>query len=127
MTIKGPISSASYSYKTLANFTPSANVTATPVLGTNGQYNVTIGSTSIITANIVSIKFISNLNNNNTITISSGTWTTTGNGTNATTTFTTTLYAGSYKVVILTTPYGYVNISSFVNISTTIPDTTTPQ
>jgi hypothetical protein len=52
--------------------------------------------------------------------INNSAWTTTGTGANATTTFSALIYADSYKVVINTSPYGYVNVSGSININTTI-------
>jgi hypothetical protein len=49
--------------------------------------------------------------------IPNATWTTTGTGSNATTTFEATLNAGSYKLLVNTSPYGYIAINSTIDIT----------
>lgn len=109
-----------YTYKTLTNTTPTAVASSVAVDGTPGLYTITVTNTSAFFATILSIKLVSNLTKNYVIPVNISSL---NRSAGLSVSFNATLNAGSYNLVINTSPYGYVSISSIITATTTI---TTP-
>ena len=73
-----------------------------------GTVNITFSATNNYTSSIVSIKLVSTLDSSHVVTVNNGSWNTTGTGLSANTTFSARLNAGSYKLMVLSLPYGYI-------------------
>ena len=101
----------------MANNTPTADATSAAVDGTPGLYNITVTNTSALFATILSIKLVSSLTKNYVIPVNISSL---NRSAGLSVSFNATLNAGSYNLVINTSPYGYVNVSSNINITTTI-------
>ena len=119
LTFTGPTNVITRTYSTSTFNTPTANITAvSSSLNTSvGANNITFKATNSYPATILSIKLVSTLNKDHTIVVPNGTWNTTGTGSNATTTFSATLNAGSYKLLVNTSPYGYIAMNSTIDIA----------
>lgn len=109
----GPAGKTSKSYSVSASYTPSAHITSS--LNVNpGTNTITVAADNNVTANITAVSLVSAVNSTNIV---SATFTTTGSGTTAVTTVTATLASGLYKLLVLTVPYGYLNITDIINVS----------
>ena len=118
ITFTGPVNTVSKTYLVLSN-TPKANITAvTSNFNVSvGTVNITFSATNNYTSSIVSIKLVSTLDSSHVVTVNNGSWNTTGTGLSANTTFSTRLNAGSYKLMVLSLPYGYIQMNQTVNIA----------
>jgi hypothetical protein len=121
ITFKGPVSSPSVTYSVSTSYTPTANLVS--VVSDNsvgvGNQNITIGSTSSLSVTISSIQLVSVQDNSFAISVPNNSWTTTGSSATAVTKFSVAVNAGSYKLLVNTSPYGYYLLNSTVDI--TIP------
>jgi hypothetical protein len=113
-------------YSTSIYLTPTANITS-PTNLTVGSNTITFAATNAYTATINSIQLVSTLNTSYAINIPNGTWTTTGTGSNAVTQFTAILTAGSYSLLVSSTPNGYIAINGAINVLFPININTTSQ
>ena len=120
ITFKGPVSSPSVNYSVSTSYTPTADLFS--VVSDNnvavGNQNITISSTSAISATISSIQLVSVQDKSFAITVPNGSWSTTGSGTTAVTKFSAAVNAGSYRLLVNTSPYGYLLVNSTVDIKT---------
>ena len=107
----GPAGKVTRNYSVLSNYTPAARV-STSLNVAAGRNTITFVANNNVTATITAISLVSTLSSTNTIPVLS--WT---NGTGTSATFTATLASGSYKLLVLTTPYGYVSIDDTINVS----------
>lgn len=82
-----------------------------------GTVNITFTTTNNYTSSIVSIKLVSTLDSSHVVNVNNGTWNTTGTGVSANTTFSVRLNAGPYKLLVLSTPYGYIEMNQTVNVT----------
>ena len=60
---------------------------------------------------------VSTLDSSHSIDIPSNSWTVNGSGNGATVSFDALLYTGSYKLLVSTTPYGYLLFSNTVDVT----------
>ena len=113
----GPVNSINKTYTLSNSYTPTANINAVTSANnqTVGPKTITFAATNSVNATITGIKLVSTLDSSHTITVASGSWNTTGNGSAAVTTFAETLNAGSYKLLVSTTPFGYISMNSTVD------------
>jgi hypothetical protein len=115
ITFTGPINTVTHTYSTSSYLTPTASITS-PTNLTVGSNTITFAATNGIAASINNIQLVSTFNNSYAITIPSATWTTNGTGSSAVTNFTATLSAGSYSLIVSTTPNGYIAVTGTINV-----------
>ena len=129
ITFKGPANSPTLSYSASNSYTPTANLVSVVADSSVvvGSQNITISSTSSISATITSIRLVSVQDKSFVINVANGAWTTTGSGATAVTKFATVVNSGSYRLLVNTSPYGYILINSKVDIGLPTNINTTPQ
>lgn len=110
----GPAGRLSKTYSVSTSYTPTASIVS-PLTVNAGSNTISFSATNTITANITAISLVSTLNPANSVAVAL--WNTTGTGANAITNFTVTLSAGSYRVLVLSVPFGYINITDTINVS----------
>lgn len=111
----------------MTTYTPAATITGvtSALNATVGAKNITFKPNFAYNATIQSIRLVSTLNSSYFINVTN--WTTTGSGVNAITTFAATLSAGSYKLRVSTTPYGYIAFNSTIDVLKPDNFVTSPQ
>lgn len=98
------------------SLTPTATITS-PTNVSIGTNTITFTASNSVAATITAIKLISTLDPKNQISIANNSWTTTGSGSSAVTSFSTDLNAGSYKLVVYTSPNGIISITDTINVA----------
>lgn len=118
IAFKGTANSPSLTFSATTSYTPTANLVS--VVSDDsvavGSQNVTVSSTNAIAATITSIRLVSIQDKSFFINVADGSWTTTGTGATAVTRFNVVINSGSYRLLINTSPYGYILLNSTVNI-----------
>jgi hypothetical protein len=111
----GPINSITHVYTTSNYLTPTAAITSSNNL-TVGSNTITFAATNSYTATINSLQLVSTINSSYSITIPNNTWATTGTGGSAVTQFTASLAAGSYNLIVSSSPNGFISIPTPINV-----------
>lgn len=115
LVLTGPNNKATYTYTTSTFSTPTASITSATTVNV-GVNTIQITATNAVPATITDISLVSTFDSSQVITVPSNSWTTTGTGNGAVTSFSATLLAGSYNVMVSTTPNGYVSIADKLNV-----------
>jgi hypothetical protein len=117
LVFTGPVNTNNKTYTLSSSITPTANITAvtSDINQTVGPKNITFAATNNVSATITAIKLVSTLDSSHVINIAAGSWSTTGSGATAVTTFAATVNAGSYRLVVSTTPNGYISMNTTIN------------
>lgn len=119
ITFTGPVTPASKTtYTTYSTYTPTANITSvtSDASVSVGPHNITFAATNKCNATVQSIKLVSTIDPSHVITVPNGTWNKTGSTDTAVYNFSASLYAGSYKLLVHTSPYGYFAMNTTINV-----------
>lgn len=117
LTFTGPKNIKSKSYAVSTSYTPTADITTASSPLQVGTNTIQISATNAVQASITNITLVSTMDETHILVVPNGTWTTNGTGASAITQFTVLLNAGAYKVMVETSPYGYIKLSNpIVNV-----------